>query len=198
MPEITKPEPGAPLDPERWVTEYGDVLFRFALPRVRDTAVAEDMVQETFLAAWKARQSFAAQSAEQSWLIGILKHKIVDHIRRVCRERSQFTEEPLSAVLADQFDEHSHWNIAVGAGPKSWSEDAAQVAARLEFWQVLDDCLEKLPPRTAQAFVLRELDGAAGEEICKVLNLSSTNFWVLMHRARMQLRHCLEQNWFTK
>jgi len=193
-----QPESHSPLQPERWVEDHGDVLFRYALARLRDTTAAEDVVQETFLAAWKARQNFAGQSAEQSWLIGILKHKIVDHIRRTCRERTTFSDEPLPAMLAEQFDEHGHWKMAGGAGPKAWGEDAAQAAERQEFWQTLDGCLEKLPPRTAQAFVLRELDGTDGAEICKVLNISATNYWVLLHRARMQLRQCLEQNWFDK
>lgn len=88
MPQDGKPESDAPLDPERWVAEHGDVLFQFALARARNATVAEDLVQETFLVAWKARQNFAGQAAEQSWLIGILKHKIVDHIRRASRERA--------------------------------------------------------------------------------------------------------------
>ncbi|MEI6085290.1 MAG: sigma-70 family RNA polymerase sigma factor [Verrucomicrobiota bacterium] len=196
MPESTTPQSGTPLDPERWVVEHGDVLFRYALARVRDTAVAEDLVQDTFLAGWKNRQGFTGQSAERSWLIGILKHKIVDHIRHASLERAQFADEPLPARGGDQFDEAGHWKIA--AVPKTWADDAATTWERQEFWQVLDGCLEKLPPRTAQAFVLRELDGEAGEEVCKVLNISPTNFWVLLHRARMQLRQCLELNWFGK
>ena len=96
----------APLNPDRWVEEHGDILLRYALARVRDTAVAEDLVQETFLSAWKARQGFAGLSAERSWLVGILKHKIMDYIRRTSRERGLFPEEPLPSVLADQFDEH--------------------------------------------------------------------------------------------
>jgi RNA polymerase sigma-70 factor (ECF subfamily) len=198
MSQETTKTSDVPLDPEQWVAAHGDVLFRYALARLRDTAAAEDAVQETLLAAWKARQNFAGQSAEQSWLIGILKHKIVDYIRRVSRERTQFADEPLPAMLADQFDEHGHWKMAAGAGPKVWADDAATACERQEFWHVLDGCLEKLPPRTAQAFVLREVDGEDGDEVCKVLNVSPTNFWVLLHRARMQLRHCLEQNWFGK
>jgi RNA polymerase sigma-70 factor (ECF subfamily) len=198
MPLYAKPGSGVPLDPERWVAEHGDILFRYTLARIRDVATAEDLVQETFLAAWKARQGFAGQSAEQSWLIGILKHKIVDYIRRISRERGQFADEPLASVLADQFDERGHWKLKEGAGPKSWADDAAAVCERQEFWQVLDGCLEKLPPHTAQAFILRELDGADANEVCNALNISSTNFRVLLHRARMQLRHCLELNWFSK
>lgn len=186
------------MDPDRWVAEHGDILFRYAMARVRETAIAEDLVQETFLAAWKGRQGFTGQSAERSWLVGILKHKIVDHIRRASRERQPFADEPLPPTLADQFDGQGHWKLKEGAGPRPWADDAAALCQRQEFWQVLDGCLDKLPPRTAKAFILRELDGADGNEVCKVLNIAPTNFWVLLHRARMQLRHCLEQNWFGK
>jgi RNA polymerase sigma-70 factor (ECF subfamily) len=186
-------------DPERWVEEHGDCLYRFALLRVREPAVAEDLVQETFLAAIKGRDRFAGQSSERSWLVGILKHKIIDHIRKSTRERPVEFIEELPNQLAEQFDDHGYWRHDDGFGPKEWNtDDPTTLCQQKEFWQQLDDCLARLPRRTADAFILREIDGSTGEEVCQVLGITPTNFWVLLHRARMQLRQCLETHWFEK
>lgn len=188
----------ARVDPDRWVDEHGDCLFRYALLRVRDDSVAEDLVQETFLAGLKAAERFAGQSSERSWLVGILKHKIIDHIRKSCRERPVERLDELPKNLAEQFDEINHWRVDDGFGPKDWGPDAAQACEQKEFWGVLDGCLSKLPARMAQAFMLREMEDAGSEEVCKALAITPTNLWVLLHRARMQLRQCLETNWFVK
>lgn len=185
------------VNPERWVAEHGDVLFRYAVMRVRDAATAEDLVQETLLAALRGQERFAGQAAERSWLIGILKHKIVDQIRRSCQERPVESVEELPPVLAEQFTAEGFLDHSRPHGPYEWdTNDAAELCHRKEFWEALDRCVRKLPGRTGEAFMLRELDGWSGEEVCKVLGVSATNFWVMLHRARMQLRHCLEQNWF--
>jgi RNA polymerase sigma-70 factor (ECF subfamily) len=189
----------AAADPERWVEEHGDCLYRFALLRVREPAVAEDLVQETFLAAIKGRDRFAGQSSERSWLVGILKHKIIDHIRKSVRERPVEFIDELPKQLEEQFEEHGYWRHDGGCGPKEWNTDDPTVLfQQKEFWQQMDDCLSRLPRRTADAFILREIDGSTGEEVCQVLGITPTNFWVLLHRARMQLRQCLETNWFEK
>jgi RNA polymerase sigma-70 factor (ECF subfamily) len=185
-------------NPERWVDDHGDVLYRYALARVRDATVAEDLLQETFVAALKAQEGFAGQSSERTWLTGILKHKLIDHFRKRSREVPFDPTEPLPAAFEMQFDAAGHWNVAAGFGPKDWGSDAAGDMENKEFWEILDNCLGKLPPRTAQAFTLREMDDLPGEEICKVLQITATNLWVLLHRARMQLRQCLEMNWFSK
>jgi RNA polymerase sigma-70 factor (ECF subfamily) len=187
------------VDPERWVAEHGDCLYRYALLRVREPAVAEDLVQETFLAAIKGRDRFAGQSAERSWLVGILKHKIIDHIRKRVREHPVEDVAELPRPVEEQFDPHGYWRHDEGFGPKEWhTDDPTVLVQQKEFWQQLDDCLAHLPPRTAEAFIMREMDGTSGEEICQVLGISSTNFWVMLHRARLQLRQCLENNWFEK
>ena len=188
----------AATNPERWVDDHGDVLYRYALARVREAAVAEDLVQETFVAALKAQDRFTGQSAERTWLTGILKHKLIDYYRKNAREVPFDPLEPLPPALAAQFDANGHWQAATGFGPQDWGPDAAGAAANQEFWEIVDSCLGKLPPRAAQAFALRELEDLPGEEICQVLQVTATNLWVLLHRARMQLRRCLELNWFGK
>lgn len=193
-----QPEEAAPSsDPEKWVELHGTALYRFALLRLRDPKLAEDAVQETLLAALQARDRFSGQSSERSWLIGILKHKVIDHFRKTSRESlvedaTQFEEE-----MEGVFDENGHWKRDE-TGPCEWNADPGLLLERKEFWVALDRCLMKLPPRMAHVFSLREIDGIDSDEVCQALKLSASNLWVLMHRARMQLRKCLEINFFGK
>jgi RNA polymerase sigma-70 factor (ECF subfamily) len=183
--------PDSPTKPEDWVALHGDVLFRFAITRVKDPGVAEDLVQETFLAALKGRESFSGKSSERTWLVGILKHKISDHFRNASRE--QPVEDPQVYIdPEDPFDESGRWKV----GPGKWGGSPAKAMEDKEFWGVFGRCLEDLPERLRQVFSLRELDGVEGSQVCKVLSISSTNLWVILHRARTQLRKCLELNWF--
>ena len=186
-------------DPERWVDEHGDYLFKYALSRLRDPARAEDMVQETFLAALKGGKSFQGRSAEKSWLVGILKNKICDHYRKASRETS-FTD------LAFYSDEESERFIPDGMfkdgwihelGPQEWANPGASLDNEV-FWQTYRDCSNRLPKNVATVFNLREVDGVESKEICTMLNISENNLWVMLHRARMALRRCLEANWFGK
>lgn len=197
-PAAAKP-PATLSDPERWVDEYGDYLFKFALIRLRDPQKAEDAVQETFLAALKGGQHFAGRSAEKSWLTGILKNKIYDHFRKAGRE-TPFTD------LEFYHDEESDRFVADGLGkggwihelgPQEWSNAGESLDKEL-FWQTYRDCAGKLPKNVAAVFNLRELDGIASPEICEMLHISESNLWVMLHRARMALRRCLETNWFAK
>lgn len=188
--EIPMP-PARPTNPEKWVETHGDALFRFALMRVKDQEIAEDLVQETLLAALKGREAFSGKSSERTWLIGILKHKIADHFRKSSRELA--VEDPqLYADTEDLFDKSGHWKVA----PRDWGGSPAKALENKDFWATLGNCLEDLPDRLRQVFTLREIDGIDGPRICKVLSISSTNLWVILHRARIQLRRCLEINWF--
>lgn len=185
-------------DPDRWVDQHGDALYRYALLRLRDHALAEDIVQETFLAALQARDKFAGHSSERTWLIGILKHKMVDHFRRASREMPLDQVETLSAESEDAFHTTGEWvgHWKEELGPATWGTDPAAVVEQKEFWTVFERCLSALPARLAQVFVLRELDGLSTEEICETLNISANNLWVMLHRARAQLRRSLEMNYF--
>ncbi len=183
-------------DTDRWVEEYGDYLYRFALQRVRDPEQAEELVQETFLAALKGRDSFAGQSSMKTWLVGILKHKIIDHYRKRGQGRSPHDLEPRADYLDDLYDEKGHWKSE--QGPADWVGDPAAILERSEFWDVLRQCLDGLPARQADVFTLREVEQLGSEETCKVLNITPTNLWVMLHRARMGLRRCLELSWMGK
>ena len=179
-------------DPETWVDQYGDYLYRFALSRLQDNDAAEDLVQETFLAALHARENFKGRSSVTTWLTGILKHKIIDHLRKESRNQPVEDVEPFTASLDDLFDEKGKWKV----GPSKWTANPTELYERKEFWRILKQCLSGLSGRLAQIFRLRELEELSTEEICKVFNISATNLWVILYRARMLLRRCLEINWF--
>ena len=178
-------------DPESWVDHYGDFLYRFALSRVKDPAVAEDLVQETFLAALRARENFKGRSAGRTWLIAILKHKIVDYIRKKIREPSSDKIETLTDMIDSGFNDQEKWQVR----PHKWAINPGKIYEQKEFFDVLYHCLAELPERLAEAFMLREMDGLSTAEVCKALDISATNSWVMLYRARMSLRRCLEDEW---
>jgi RNA polymerase sigma-70 factor (ECF subfamily) len=180
----------AATDPAVWPIQHGDMLFRYALAWLRSRELAEDLVQETFLAALRARERFQGQSSEQTWLVGILRRKIVDHIRKAERSRSASEVECLHS---DFFGKRGHWKSTVA----KWPSDPHQVLENREFWDVFGRCLSKLPASLADAFCLREMEDIDTSEICNILGISATNLSVRLHRARLLLRRCLDLNWFT-
>lgn len=186
-------------DPERWVELHGDYLFKYALMRLRDPAKAEDAVQETFLAALKGGKSFAGRSAEKSWLVGVLKNKIYDHYRKASRETSFTDLEFYSDEESDRFvpDGLLKDGWIHELGPLEWSSPGASLDSEV-FWKTFHDCSDKLPKNVAAVFNLREVDGIESKEICALLHISESNLWVMLHRARMALRRCLDTNWFGK
>jgi RNA polymerase sigma-70 factor (ECF subfamily) len=207
---MATPHPSArrtTVDPARWVDEHGDYLFRYAMLRVRDVALAEDLVQEALLAALQSAASFAGAASERTWLVGILKHKVIDHFRRTAREApldpgAEAAAEP-DHLFMKTGEWVGHWVAAAEPekahlGPVEWRGDPAELVERAEFWEVFSACLEPLPPRLASAFTLREVDGLTSEEICEVLGVTTNNLWVMLHRARAHLRHCIELNWFKR
>lgn len=180
-------------DPDEWVDLYGDILYGYALNLFPNNVLAHDLVQETFLAALKSRKSFKQQSHEKTWFLGILKHKIMDHLRHKYREMpdndAAGTEEAVEAF----FDPASGMLKKM---PSSWQVDSSELIEKEEFWSILHTCLDHLPPKICDAFKLRELEEEKTEDICKVLNITTTNLWVILHRARVLMRSCLEKNWF--
>jgi RNA polymerase sigma-70 factor (TIGR02943 family) len=193
-------EPSANIDPDRWVDEHGDCLFRYALARVRDESLAEDLVQETLLSAIQSKTSYSGRSAEKTWLTSILKHKIIDHYRKNSRQ-VQITDEDLDMSGLNYLFERpdvwdGHW--ADGLRPVDPQQSPEYVLERSEFWAVMNRCMSAMPNRVAYVFSMREMDGLSSSEICEIMAISAHNFWVIMHRARMQLRRCIEIKWFRK
>jgi RNA polymerase sigma-70 factor, ECF subfamily len=178
----------------RWVDDHGEYLYRYALVRMRKPEVAEDLVQETLLAAVQGHEKFDGRSSERSWLVGILKNKIVDHFRKLGRETSFTDMEFLSDEFSEKLVPIGFWNHDLG--PHEWKPEPDEVSHRGEFWQVMRDCLSKLPEKIRDVFMMREMDGVPGRKICAILSITDSNLWVMLHRARMGLRECLEMNWF--
>ena len=170
--------------PDQWVEAHGDYLFNFAIGQLRDASVAEDLVQDTFLAAFKAHKRFAGQSSERTWLVGILRHKIYDHLRHTCRERAARADIPVSHGDDEAWGEAVMWLHDVAAESQSPSRriEVAEFRANLEL------ALGELPPRVAQVFQLYEVEEQSNAEVCQRLNISESNLWVMLHRARKQLR----------
>jgi RNA polymerase sigma-70 factor (ECF subfamily) len=181
--------------PDDWVSQHGDYLFRFAMVKLRDEYLAEDAVQETLLAALQGQKNFSGDSAERTWLVGILKHKIVDLIRKKVREPTLVNVDESMEFEQDDtvdaiFNETGHWVTPC----QDWG-NPDKVLDQKKFWEILTLCLKRLPPQLAMLYSLREISGMETEDICKELNISSTNSWVMLHRARLGLKQCFELNW---
>lgn len=181
-------------DPETWLDRHGNALYRFALIRLRDAQKAEEVVQETLVAALQARERYAGGASVRTWLIGILKHKIIDQFRHEARELTVETLDPASIDAEsyaddDPFDARGHWREHLS----DWGnpEDAL---ARSQMMAILQRCLDALPERLARLFMLREVMEETTDAICQEMAISETNVWTMLYRARMGLRKCLDHN----
>ena len=184
------------LDPSKWLDCHGNYLYRYALVRVRESALAEDLLQETLLAAVGSYPGHAGRSSERTWLVGIMKHKVIDYFRRAART-AQFQLLLQNDDQIECFEESGPWR-------GHWREDQAPVSWPIhdlesrEFWETFEHCLSQLPHQMSIAFTLREIDGLSSTEICEILNITPNNLWVLLHRGRTNLRNLLETNWFSR
>jgi RNA polymerase sigma-70 factor (ECF subfamily) len=182
------------IDAENWVDRYGDCLYRYALSRLRRPELAADLVQETFLEALRARDAFAGRSGERTWLIGILRHKILDHYRKANREQAVFGGVSLEAAAESVFDQRGRWKQR----PRRWAGEPSRSLETREFWDVFSRCLSRLPSGLADAFFLREVDGLGAEEVQQLLRINPATLWTRLYRARTLLRGCLEIGWFNR
>ena len=175
--------------------QYRPYLLRYALLQLRDPDLAEDVVQETLLAALEGRAQFSGKSSHKTWLTGILKHKIIDVIRRRSRELplTSSDEEWDADAIDALFKQDGHWQQF----PATWGNPEKSLEDR-KFWEIFELCSQLMPARTARAFMLREVMELTTEEICKELAITPTNLWVMLHRARLSLRECLEIKWFGR
>ena len=178
-------------EPSIWVDAYGDYLYSYAFYRIQDDALAQDLVQETLTAALKSRNNFKGNSSEKTWLTGILKNKIMDSLRKKYKE--PVVEDTMVDIHAseDRFDEKGQWVN----GPEQWKANPEKLLEQKAFLDMVKLCLSELPERPAHALTLREIEGVSTETICKVLNVTATNCWVILHRARSLMRKCIEAKW---
>jgi RNA polymerase sigma-70 factor, ECF subfamily len=180
-------------EPEIWLKEYGDYLFQFAFSKIRNTQQAEDLVQETFLAALKAFEKFEGRSTVKTWLTSILKFKVMDHYRRGLREipesRLQKEEAEFSTFMDSLYDADNHRTLSIQA----IIPDGEEETWRKEIRQHINDCLDSVNPRYRQIFVMREIDDMKTDDICKEAGITASNFWVMLHRVRSMLQKCMHK-----
>ena len=167
-------------------------LMRFARSQLRNDAWAEDAVSETLLAALEKPEGFGGQSQLKTWLVGVLKHKVVDQLRRHAREATILTTDDGEDIDPSLFDSSGHWRTP----PQDWGDPVASLGQR-QFFEVLEACCSELPPAQGRVFMMREWLELDTAEICKELQITATNLWVLLHRARLRLRECLGLRWFA-
>jgi RNA polymerase sigma-70 factor, ECF subfamily len=184
----------------RWLDKHGDYLFCYALSRVTDSHVAEDLVQETLLGAIQSHGQFGGRSSVRTWLTSIMRHKIADHLRRPRRlhegqDDARASEEAMERFADSQFTGSGKWRTVPGRWAKG-SDDPSAIAESEDFRKVLRACLEELPERSAEAIDLAERREMTLKQISNILGVTSTNIGVLLYRARLALRRCLEANWF--
>lgn len=173
-----------------WVNQYSDILFRFALKRTNNEESAKDLVQETYLAAWRNVETYDKTIPVKAWLFAILKNKLIDYYRKSSKN---ITEELLEDITEKYFDADGHWTKS--AYPIEWKK--ADMESK-EFYKILQKGINGLKQIQANVFVMKYLDDMSSDKICKILNITPANYWIIMHRAKIQLRSYLEKNWINQ
>lgn len=192
MPTNTKAPELKDVGPNVWVKNYADYLYIYACTRIDDNELARDLVQETFLAALEGWEKFDRRSSEKTWLTAILKNKIFDAYRKKSNNLQKQTILIDGSDTDEFFEESGHWKE--GRYPESFGiEDVA--LENKEFDGILKSCMKKLPPLWKSVFTMKHIDEESSENICDQLELTSSNFWVISHRAKVSLRDCLQRNW---
>jgi len=176
-----------------WVTSYTDSLYAWAYSKVADKPTAEDLVQETFLSAYQSFEKFRSESSPKTWLFSILNNKIIDHLRQKIKAPALSGD---TAFFEMYFDGRERWQRS--ERPKEWQGTDLNLLDNSEFKNTLQKCMENLPRNWNTAMQLKYLQQKDGQEICQDLQISPSNFWQLIHRAKLQLRKCLELHWFKK
>ncbi|MBC7936519.1 MAG: sigma-70 family RNA polymerase sigma factor [Rhizobacter sp.] len=190
------------VNPSNWLRLYGDYLFSIAMMKLNDRQLAEDIVQDTFLSAIKAVDGFKGESSEKTWLVTILKNKITDHYRKrsSLKEAGNYLLETDHSFTASFFEsgpgDIPHW--LDNTAPADWGASADKALNREEFYAILQLCIKKMPEKLALVFIAKFVEETETSLICKDFEISSSNYWVIIHRAKVLMRSCLEKNWFLE
>ena len=179
------------LHPETWVDRYADYLFNYALARVGDEEIAKDLVQETFIAGLQSASNFMGNAAERTWLVAILKRKVIDHYRRSNTKKGR-AEVRMSGIPSAE--EEGDWLESRAADPESIRENDG--IENSELGLAIQECISQLPEKHARVFSLKTIQEWSTEDICKELGITPSNLWVMVHRARTSLMECLNQSWY--
>jgi len=179
------------LNPNKWIDLYADYLFNFTISRVNDREIAKDLVQETFLAGLKSMKNFKGEASERTWLISILKRKVIDYYRKINSNKGK--AEVRIAYNSDTETE-GDWLEEQVADP--FDKNAEDTLQNEELGDAIYNCLSKLPEKQAKVFRMKTIEGIETEDICNDLNITASNLWVIIHRARTAMATCLKENWF--
>lgn len=178
------------IDSAKWIDLYSDYLFNYTLARVNDKDMAEDLVQETFLAGLKSMKNFKGEASERTWLISILKRKIIDYYRKTNSNKGK------AEVRMSYNDNETEGDWLEERVADPFDKTAEDLMQNSELGDAILDCLSKLPEKQAEVFRMKTIEGYETEVICKELNITASNLWVIIHRARTAMASCLEKNWF--
>ncbi|SFS38361.1 sigma-70 family RNA polymerase sigma factor [Lutibacter maritimus] len=179
------------LNPNNWVKLHADYLYNFAIGRINEHDLAKDLVQDTFFAGLKAMDNFQGLASERTWLVAILKRKIIDHYRKINSNKGK--AEVKMNFYADGEREGEWIEERV---PSNWNNEIEKQIENEELNVALEKCINNLPEKYAMVFRMKTIQQLETEDICKELEITSSNLWVIIHRARTQLRKCMEDNWF--
>lgn len=179
------------LDPNKWVVQYADYLYNYAITRVNGQELAKDLVQETFYSGIKGKENYRGDAAELTWLVSILKRKIIDHYRKINSAKGQ---KEVRMSFYEEGKKKGDW--IEERVPQSWGNVAAKEIENDELKNALNACIDNLPEKYRIVFLLKTVQQYETEEICNELDITPSNLWVIIHRARLQLRNCMENNWF--
>ena len=179
------------LQPDTWVDLYADYLFNYAVARVSDSEIAKDLVQETFFAALKSAKNYKGTATERTWLIAILKRKVIDYYRKI---NSKKGKAEVRINYSSNSDTEGDWLEEQVADPYSLQENDA--VENRELGLAIQSCISKLPKKQSKVFTMKTIQGLSTEDICKELGINPSNLWVMVHRARTALMGCLNENWF--
>ncbi|MFS4493586.1 sigma-70 family RNA polymerase sigma factor [Maribacter sp. 2308TA10-17] len=179
------------LNPDAWIDLYADYLFNFAVARVSDAEIAKDLVQETFFAGLKSAKNYKGDAAERTWLIAILKRKVIDHYRKI---NSNKGKAEVRMNYSASSDSEGDWLEEQVADPFSQLENSP--IENEELGMAIQDCISKLPKKQALVFKMKTIQGISTEDICNELGINPSNLWVMIHRSRTALMGCLNENWF--
>ncbi len=180
------------INPEQWVERHGDYLYNYAVSRVQSKETAEDLVQDTFISALKAKENFRGESAELTWLMSILKRKVIDFYRKRGSNK-EISASNFSKPFQGEEGMTGHWILE--RAPKDWQKETHSPIREEEFQNIMSLCLSLLPEKWRAVFVLRVMEEINSDEVCKEIGCSSSNLWVILHRARLKLRECIENKW---
>lgn len=179
------------LNPDKWIDLHADYLFNYTISRVNDREMAQDLVQETFLAGLKSMKNFKGEASERTWLISILKRKIIDHYRKI---NSNKGKAEVRITSNNESETEGDWLEERVADP--FDKTAEDTMQNTELGEAILNCLSKLPEKQAEVFRMKTIEGIETEAICNELNITASNLWVIIHRARTAMALCLKENWF--